>query len=190
MDANMPLPARRIRSAFAFRHRSREDRERGGSLVEFTLIVPLLLLVVFGGITTGLAYERKSELVHAVRDGARYGATVPRSQCDNASCVGSRNWAQLVQYVTSQRSDGALSTNQICVSLVWGPSGTVYTRPTGVYTTGTNATFPDPGCFDDGNADDGFRVHVSAVRNGQKINLVFTTLAVNLKSTGSARYEQ
>jgi Flp pilus assembly protein TadG len=165
--------------------------ERGAALVEFTLILPLLLLIVFGGITTALAYEHKSELVHAVRDGARYGATVPRDQCDTIANCGNRNWADLVRYVTAQRSDGSLSTSQICVALVAGPSGAVYNgHPAGVYTTGTNATFPTTGCFSDGNVDTGMRVHVSAVKGGDKINLVFTTLGVTLKSTGTVRYEQ
>ena len=194
----MHFPARRTRTGSEPRRTRRGGKERGAALVEFTLILPLLLLIVFGGVTTALAYERKSELVYAVRDGARYGATVPQGQCDTTSTCGNRNWAQLVQYVTSKRSDGALSTGDICVALVVGGStattpvtpATVYTRTNGVYTTGTNATFPDTGCFDDGNADNGLRVHVSAVKNGQKINLILSTLSVNLKSTASSRYEQ
>lgn len=169
---------------------TRNRRERGSALVEFTLIMPLMLLIVFGGITTAMAYQHKSEMVHAVRDGARYGATVPRDQCDTVTNCGNRNWAELVQYVTSKRSGGALTTSQICVALVVGSSGSVYTRTNGVYSTGTNATFPDTGCFDDGNADTGMRVHVSSVKGGDKINLVFSTLGVTLKSSGSARYEQ
>ena len=105
---------------------------------------PCCLIIVFGGITAALAYEHKSEVVHAVRDGARYGATVPRDQCDTISNCGNRNWADLVRYVTAQRSDGALTTSQICVALVAGSSGDVYNGHVGgVYTTGTNATFPD-----------------------------------------------
>ena len=107
----MHLPARRTRTASQPARTPRERRERGAALVEFTLILPLLLLVVFGGVTTALAYERKSELVYAVRDGARYGATVPRDQCDTTSNCGNRNWAQLVQFVTSKRSDGAWATS-------------------------------------------------------------------------------
>jgi Flp pilus assembly protein TadG len=159
-------------------------------MVEFVLLLPVFLLIVFGGITAALSYEHKAEVVHAVRDGARYGATVPLSQCDTTANCGNRNWAQLVQYVTAQRSDGALSTGQICVALVSGSSGTVYTRVGGVYSTGTNATFPTAGCFDDGNVDSGTRVHVSAVRGGDKINLVFTSIPVTVSSRGTARYEQ
>src|SRR5436190_274223 len=110
------------------RHRRNEigsRRERGAALVEFTLIMPVLLMLVFGGITAALAYEHKSEVVHAVRDGARYGATVPRDQCDTIANCGNRNWADLIRYVTAQRSDGALATSQICVALVAGASGDV-----------------------------------------------------------------
>src|SRR5690349_20117490 len=179
----MHLPARRTRTPAEPVPKGPASKERGAALVEFTLVLPLLLLIVFGGVTTALAYERKSELVYAVRDGARYGATVPRDQCDTVANCGTRNWAQLVQYVTSKRSDGALAMSDICVALVVvGTSSTaasVYTRTNGVYSTGTNTTFPDTGCFDDGNADTGMRVHVSALKNGQKINLIFSTLGVN-----------
>jgi Flp pilus assembly protein TadG len=159
-------------------------------MVELVLLLPVVLLIVFGGITAALGYEHKAEVVHAVRDGARYGATVPLNQCDTTSNCGNRNWAQLVQYVTSQRSDGSLSTSQICVALVTGSSGSVYSRSGGVYTTGTTTTFPTDGCFSDGNVDSGTRVHVSAVRGGDKINLVFGSIPITLNSSGTARYEQ
>jgi len=159
-------------------------------MVEFALIMPVFLIIIFGGITAALAYEHKADVVHAVRDGARYGATVPLGQCDTTANCGSRNWAQLVQYVTAQRSDAALSTSQICVALVAGSSGAVYVRTGGVYSTGTNATFPTTGCFNDGNVDSGTRVHVSAVRGGDKINLVFRSISITVASNGTARYEQ
>jgi Flp pilus assembly protein TadG len=171
------------------RRRCDHDRERGAAMVEFVLLLPVFLLIVFGGITAALAYEHKAEVVHSVRDGARYGATVPLSQCDLSSCTGGKNWAQLVQSVTAQRSDGALSTSQICVALVEG-NGTVVTTTNGVFTTGTSSTFPTTGCFSDGNVESGRRVHVSAVKDGDRINLVVTSIPVRLNSTGVARYEQ
>jgi Flp pilus assembly protein TadG len=178
------------RRAWQARPARRARGERGAAMVELVLIIPVFLMLIFGGITAGLAYEHKAEVVHAVRDGARYGATVPLGQCDITTNCGSRNWAQLVQYVTAQRSDGTLSTAQICVSLVSGSSGAVYSRTGGVYTTGTNTTFPTAGCFNDGNVDSGTRVHVSAVRNGDRINLVLGSIPVSLSSHGVARYEQ
>ena len=175
-------------------HPKRMRGERGAAMVEFVLLLPVFLLIVFGGITAALSYEHKAEVVHAVRDGARYGTTVPPGQCDNTVACGNRNWAQLVQYVTAQRSDGALSTNQICVALVTGGSQStpvaLYVHPGGVYSTGTNSTFPTLGCFDDGNVDTGTRVHVSVVRGGDKINLVFSSIPITVRSSATARYEQ
>jgi hypothetical protein len=97
-----------------------------------------------------------------------------------------------VQYVTAQRSDGTLSTDQICVSLVTGTTGTAVFAGHlgGVYTTGTSSAFPTAGCFSDGNVDTGTRVHVSAVRGGDKINLVFSSIPITVSSNGTARYEQ
>jgi Flp pilus assembly protein TadG len=135
-------------------------------MVEFVLILPLFLLIVFGGITAALSYEHKAEIVTAVRDGARYGATVPLAQCDTVANCRNKNWAQLVQAVTQQRGDGTLATSQICVALVSG-TGTVYTRSGGVYATGTNSTFPTAGCFSDGNADSGMRR--SSPESGQSL---------------------
>ena len=181
-----PSPARTTRS------KRRSRGERGAAMVEFVLLLPVFLLIVFGGITAAMAYQHKAEVVHAVRDGARYGATVPLQQCDDTSKCGSRNWAQLVQYVTAQRSGGSLSPSQVCVSLVSGASGAIFARSDGggVYTTGTSSTFPTTGCFNDGNVDSGTRVHVSAVRGGDKINLVLSSIPVTLNSNGTARYEQ
>jgi Flp pilus assembly protein TadG len=172
-----------------WRVRRHEDDERGAAMVEFVLILPLFLLVVFGGITAALSYEHKAEVVTAVRDGARYGATTPLGQCNTVANCGNKNWAQLVQAVTQSRSDGALSTSQICVALVFGSGGTVYTATGGVFTTGTNSTFPTAGCFDDGGADTGMRVHVLIVRPGDKINLFVTSIPITLTSKQTSRYE-
>jgi Flp pilus assembly protein TadG len=183
-DPTRPRSApRRFLRALARRTGARRE-ERGASMVEFVLIIPVFLMMIFGGVTAAMSYEHKAEVVHAVRDGARYGATVPLGQCDTTSVCGSRNWAQLVQYVTSQRSGGTLTTSQICVALV-KDANSVYSRTGGVYSTATNDT-----CFDDGGGDTTPRVHVSATRSGDKINLVLGSIPVTLNSKGTARYEQ
>jgi Flp pilus assembly protein TadG len=161
-------------------------------MVEFVLILPVFLILIFGGITAALSYVHQESVTHAVRDGARYGATVPVAQCDTTSNCGNKTWAQLVQQVTADRSVGALSTSQICVSLVSGSSGAIYTGhgARSNYTTGTSTTFPTIGCFNDGNTTTDTRVHVSASRGGDTINLVFHTINITVTGKGTARYEQ
>lgn len=59
----------------------RTDRERGASLVEFALVVPLLTLFLFGIVQFGIAYDLKQSVNSAAREGARYGA-LPGSETD------------------------------------------------------------------------------------------------------------
>jgi Flp pilus assembly protein TadG len=51
----------------------RQRGERGSSAVEFALVVPVLLLLVFGIINFGLVMAQKASLSNAARAGARYG---------------------------------------------------------------------------------------------------------------------
>lgn len=53
---------------------------KGASLIEFALILPLLLVVLFGIIEFGFILYDKVMITNAVREGARYGvvARVPR----------------------------------------------------------------------------------------------------------------
>jgi hypothetical protein len=51
-------------------------RERGGAVVEFALVVPILFLLVWGTLNFSRAYQRLNVLTAALREGARYGATM------------------------------------------------------------------------------------------------------------------
>jgi hypothetical protein len=57
------------RSASLARHRHPGDR--GGAIVELALILPLLLVLVFGLIEFGRAYNAQITLTHATREGVR-----------------------------------------------------------------------------------------------------------------------
>jgi Flp pilus assembly protein TadG len=48
--------------------------DRGSELIEFTLVTPLLLLVLFGIVDFGLLFRRYEVLTNAAREGARVAA--------------------------------------------------------------------------------------------------------------------
>jgi Flp pilus assembly protein TadG len=48
-------------------------KERGGALIEFAVITPLLLILLFGIIEFGLILYNQAVLTNASREGARYG---------------------------------------------------------------------------------------------------------------------
>lgn len=51
--------------------RHRGDKDRGAAAVEFALVVPLLLTLVFGIIEFGWAYGQMLDVRHGAREGAR-----------------------------------------------------------------------------------------------------------------------
>ena len=52
----------------------RRRDERGASLVEFAVVLPFLLLLIFGMIEFGLIFAQFNEIRHGAREGARYAA--------------------------------------------------------------------------------------------------------------------
>jgi len=48
--------------------------EKGASAVEFALILPILVILVFGIIEFGIAYNNYISITHAAREGARLAA--------------------------------------------------------------------------------------------------------------------
>ncbi len=49
--------------------------ERGQSLIEFALLIPIILVIILLIRDAGIALDRKEVLQHAIREGARHGAT-------------------------------------------------------------------------------------------------------------------
>jgi TadE-like protein len=52
------------------------NRQRGQSLVEFTMVLPIILVMVFGVAEFGVAFGTNMSLVQATREGARVGAVL------------------------------------------------------------------------------------------------------------------
>lgn len=63
------------------------QRTLGQTLVEFALILPLLLLIVFGIFEFGRVIYIYSNLFNATREGVRYGVTTPRDYAGIANQV-------------------------------------------------------------------------------------------------------
>jgi Flp pilus assembly protein TadG len=57
----------------------RPRRGRGQSLVEFAIILPVFLVIAFGVIDFGLAFDASIGISNAAREGARQGAIQPNT---------------------------------------------------------------------------------------------------------------
>jgi hypothetical protein len=59
--------------------------ERGQSLVEFTLIVPVLTLILLGTLEFGLAFNHNMTIEYATREGSRTGSSLGNGGSTNCS---------------------------------------------------------------------------------------------------------
>lgn len=64
---------------------------RGTALIEFAIVLPVLLLIIFGMIELGVAFYNKAMITNASREGARYG--VVRCYCDPSRSTNGNDWA-------------------------------------------------------------------------------------------------
>ncbi len=60
--------------------RRRKDREKGQALVEFALLVPIFLLLVFTIVDFGMGFHAWITVTNGAREGARLGAVMATQQ--------------------------------------------------------------------------------------------------------------
>ena len=51
--------------------------------VEFALVLPLVVMLLLGTVTAGLSYAHSIGLTNAVREGSRFGATMPMTNIND-----------------------------------------------------------------------------------------------------------
>lgn len=62
--------------------------DRGSAAVEMALVMPLLLIILFGSVELGNYFMNEHSLIKAVRDGARFAARQNFSEYPDCSTVG------------------------------------------------------------------------------------------------------
>lgn len=140
-------------------------------MVEFALILPLVMSIVLGLVTGGAAYNRKLSMTNAVREGARFGATLN----------GTGSWATDVQSRTVAMAAGDLTTDQVCVKLVKVGTGDL------LWATGSECSSITPFTTHPGSTGDCV-VEVWAARP-DKIQAMFFTSNITLTAKAGSSYE-
>ena len=167
--------------------RADETRQRGAALVEFALLLPLLLMLLLGIVSVGLAYNHQISLTHAARESGRFAATLPVSNFGTIEA-----WLDAVAAQTVENATGSLDASTpglvVCVAYVH-PNGTLATDSTAsrVDTAGV-ITYPNAPCFSDSRPNTERRVQVRVERDTD-FDVVAFSRTVTLQSDAVSRFE-
>jgi Flp pilus assembly protein TadG len=131
--------------------------------VEFALIFPMLVMLIFGLLSAGLAWNQNLALAQGARVGGRYAATLPTNDYDSMDA-----YLDAVATRVVNASEGALDTTvsgrMVCVAYVH-PSGTTTLDQTRRRTeTGTTTSRAGESCFTDNQASSDQRIQVVVER--------------------------
>src|SRR3954447_11459066 len=100
--------------------RRKRRREEGAALVEFALILPVLVLLLFGLIDFGFIYNDYLQVRQGVRDGARQGAvanfgTTPT--CNNSTFLPASSSTQAQSLICTTRGLIGLDASKMRVAV-------------------------------------------------------------------------
>ena len=165
----------------------RAHGDRGAALVEFALIFPIFMSLILGMVSAGLAYNRKLDMTHATREGARYGAALADDEVFTAPAT----WATTIRDVVVARSAGDLKIDQICVALVSG-TGVGTATTTDFVWKGSNSgavVGSTAGRYNDGTTDASqHRVQVLS-RRPDRIQALVVGWNVTLSTRATSQHE-
>ena len=162
--------------------------DRGAVLVEMAFALPLLIMLIVGMVSAGIAYNHQLALTHAAREGGRLAATLPVTNFGSLDLWLDEVAARVVEDATGSL-DAGVPGLVVCVAYVH-PGGSPPTTkriddggvvPPMPYPTG------DP-CFADGRPDQEVRVQVRVARETD-FNVVFFSSTLTLDSEAVSRFE-
>ena len=88
----------------------RAKRQRGGTLVEFAVVLPVFFILIMGIIEFGRAYNIQQNLTDAAREGARY-SVAPMAGTDTLPSA-SQVTDRVNTFLTADGVTGTVSVNQ------------------------------------------------------------------------------
>ena len=70
-------------------------KDKGASAVEFALILPILVILVFGIVELGLAFNQYITITHAAREGARDDIIIGVDSEEDPPSIGDPVWVEI-----------------------------------------------------------------------------------------------
>ena len=161
--------------------------ERGAQLIEFALILPILMSLLLGIVTGGIAFSHNLSIDNAARETARYGATLPV----NGNLPTYLNQVADVAIRTSTGTlDDGVPNRVVCVAYVFPDGVFPHDRTMRIVEDAAGVrTAANQPCLADGRPDDERRIQVTVARDADLVVFYFTQ-TVNLTGQSVARFER
>lgn len=162
--------------------RRADSMERGATLVEFALILPVFVVLIFGMITGGIAVSQENSVRNAVREASRFAAVTTSGAAEAA--IQDPYLKKVIEQVEAAATgdlDDSVTGKEICVAFNDGSVWYSRTKKPG----GTSTALA-PCIASDGAS--GKRVQIVAKRRAE-IGAIFFTVPINLASQTVTRYE-
>jgi hypothetical protein len=153
--------------------------DRGAVLVELAFALPLVMMLILGMVSAGIAFNHQLALTHAAREGGRFAATLPVTNFGSGATA-MNAWLDEVAARVVEDATGSLDPGTpglvVCVA---------YVHPKGIVpaplTTARRESGGGPGynsvpCFEnDGRPPEERRVQVVVARDTEFNVLVFSS---------------
>jgi Flp pilus assembly protein TadG len=155
-----------------FRRARQEDD--GAAALEFGIIAPVLVLLVFGIMSFGLLFAQTLSMDNAARQGARFGA------------VGERTCSALITETRTASATIGVNTSNVTVKILRGQSLGSATDITGVAPCSNTSPAPSTPCYGSAPGDN---VYVRASYQSRLLIPLFKTGDFTVGGTGVFRCE-
>ena len=161
--------------------------ERGAALVELAFTLPLVMMLILGMVSAGIAFNHQLALTHSAREGGRFAATLPVT-----NFVDMNAWLDAVALGVLNDSTGSLGPGVpgyvICVAYVH-PDGIVPADQTANrIDNGGAISYNSADCFADGRPNAERRVQIAVARDTEFNALVFSS-TLTIDSEAVSRFE-
>ena len=97
--------------------RARKEGERGQSLVEFALVLPVFLLLLFAIVDFGMGFNAWITVTNSAREGARVGAVHPPLNVSSSPCNGKSSLDQCIEDRVRATADLADQSTKMTVTI-------------------------------------------------------------------------
>ena len=170
----------------------RAEGDRGAVLVEFALVLPIVVMLLFGLVSAGMAWNQNLAMASGARAGGRYAATLRTAQTGFTSID---DYLDAVAQRVVDSSEGALATTVagrvICVAYVHDSAGSSnnFDKTRSRTETGTTVTRDDTKCYPDNQGTTETHIQISVERT-TTIQTGVWSQTVTLQQKVVFRYEQ